>query len=124
MTPQTRRLRGIGQVRAFVDGNGSVDHGHRDRKSAHAFVGDQLRRLGYKGPGKRDKGTVRRFLARTTGFSGARSAASSGTSGRSAGSRTRAIGRSNAATRRRTSGCRPRAAARVSHPARVGGHML
>ena len=124
MTPQTRRLRGIGQVRAFVEGNGSVDHGHRDRKSAHAFVGDQLRRLGYKGLGKRDKGTVRRFLARTTGFSGARSAASSGTSGRRAGSRTRANGRSNAATRRRTSGRRPRAAARVSHSARIGGHML
>ena len=46
VTLQTRRLRGMGQVRAFVEGNESVDHEHRDRKSAYAFVGDQLRRLG------------------------------------------------------------------------------
>ena len=69
VTLQTRRLRGMGRVRAFVEGNESVDHEHRDRKSAYAFVGDQLRRLGYKGLGKRDKGTVRRFLAKTTGLS-------------------------------------------------------
>ena len=69
VTLQTRRPRSIGQVRAFVEGNGSLDHEHRDRKSAYAFVGDQLRRLGYKGLGKRDKGTVRRFLAKTTGLS-------------------------------------------------------
>ena len=69
VTLQTRRLRGMGQVRAFVEGNESVDYEHRDRKSAYAFVGDQLRRLGYKGLGKRDKGTMRRFLAKTTGLS-------------------------------------------------------
>ena len=34
VTLQTRRLRSIGQVRAFVEGNGSVDYEHRDRKSA------------------------------------------------------------------------------------------
>ena len=69
VTLQTWRLRSIGQVRAFVEGNGSVDYEHRDRKSAHAFVGDRLRRFGCKGLGKRDKGTVRRFLAKTTGLS-------------------------------------------------------
>ena len=60
VTLQTRRLGGIGQVRAFVEGNESLDYEQRDWESAYAFVGEQLRRLGYKGPGKRDKGTVRR----------------------------------------------------------------
>ena len=69
VTLQTRRLRSIGQVRAFVEGNESVDCEHRDRKSAYAFVGDQPRRLGNKGLGKRDNGTVRRFLAKATGLS-------------------------------------------------------
>ena len=64
VTLQTRRLGSIGQVRAFVESNESVDYEHRDRESAYAFVGEQLRRLG-----KRDKGTVRRFLAKTTGLS-------------------------------------------------------
>ena len=69
VTLQTRPLRRIGLVRAFVEGKGSVDHKHRDLEGAYAFVMEQLRRLGYKGLGKRDKGTVRRFLAKTTGLS-------------------------------------------------------
>ena len=69
MTLQTRRLRNIGQVRAFVEGNESVDYEHRDRESAYGFVVEQLRQLGYRGLGKRDKVTVRRFLAKTTGLS-------------------------------------------------------
>ena len=60
VTLQTRRIRSMGPVRAFVEGNESVDYEHRDRESAYAFVGEQLRRLGYKGLGKRDKGTVQR----------------------------------------------------------------
>ena len=52
MTFRTRRLRGIGQVRAFVEGNESVDHEHRDRESAYAFAGEQLRWLGYHSRGR------------------------------------------------------------------------
>ena len=124
VTLQTRRLRSIGQVRSFVEGNGSVDYEHRDRKSAYAFVGDRLRRFGCKGLGKRDKGTVRRFLAKTTGLSEAqvdrliRQWRETGRiEDRRGGGRGRpferrytaaaAVGRSSAATRRRTSGCWP-----------------
>ena len=69
MTLQTRRLRSIEQVRAFVEGNEAVDYGHRDRESAYGFVGELLGRLRYRTLGKRDKGIVRRFLAKATGIS-------------------------------------------------------
>ena len=69
MTLQTRRLRSIEQVRAFVEGNEAVDYGHRDRESAYGFVGELLGRLRYRTLGKRDKGMVRRFLAKATGIS-------------------------------------------------------
>ena len=69
MTLQTRRLRSIEQVRALVEGNEAVDYGHRDRESAYGFVGELLGRLRYRTLGKRDKGIVRRFLAKATGIS-------------------------------------------------------
>ena len=46
--------------RAFVD----VDYKHQDRASAYAFV-SELPVGCYRTLGKRDKGTVRRFLSRT-----------------------------------------------------------
>ena len=66
---QTRRLRTIGQLRAFVEGNEAVDFEPRDREEAYGFVRDTLERFGYKGLGKRDKGVVLKFLVAATGIS-------------------------------------------------------
>ena len=69
MTLQTRRLHTLEQVRALVEGSEAVDYEHQDQGSAHAFVRERLGRLRYEALGKRDKGVVRRFLAKTAGFS-------------------------------------------------------
>ena len=49
ITLQMRRLGSIGKIRAFVGGYASVDHELPDRENACSFVGEQLRRLGYRG---------------------------------------------------------------------------
>ena len=66
---RTRRLRTIGQLRAFVEGNEAVDFEPKDRDEAYGFVRDTLERFGYRGLGKRDKGVVLRFLVAATGTS-------------------------------------------------------
>ena len=66
---QTRRLRTIGQLRAFVEGNEAVDFQPEDRDEAYGFVREALERYGYRGLGKRDKGVVLRFLVTATGIS-------------------------------------------------------
>ena len=43
---ETRRLRTIGQLRAFVEGNEAVDFQPRDRNEAYGFVRDTLERFG------------------------------------------------------------------------------
>ena len=64
MTLQTRWLGSVGKVRALVEANQSVDYELRGRESAYAFVREQLRRLAYRGLGTRDRGNLRRFLAK------------------------------------------------------------
>ena len=66
---ETRRLRTIGQLLAFVEGNEAVDFQPRDRDEAYGFVRDTLERFGYRRLGRRDKGVVLRFLVAATGFS-------------------------------------------------------
>ena len=66
---QTRRLRTIGQLRAFVEGNEAVDFQPKNRDEAYGFVRETLERFGYRGLGKRDKGVVLRFLVAATGIS-------------------------------------------------------
>ena len=66
---QTRRLRTIGQLRAFVEGNEAIDFQPRDRDEAYGFVRDMLERFGYRHLGKRDKGMVLSFLVAATGIS-------------------------------------------------------
>ena len=66
---ETRRLRTIGQLRAFVEGNEAVDFQPRDRDEAYAFVRDTLERFAYGRLGRRDRGVVLRFLVAATGFS-------------------------------------------------------
>ena len=66
---QTRRLRTIEQLRAFVEGNEAVDFRPRDRGEAYGFARATLERFGYRKLGKRDKGVVLRFLVAATGIS-------------------------------------------------------
>jgi len=66
---QTRRLRTMGQLRAFVEGNEAVDFQPESRDEAYGFVRDTLDRFGYRGLGKRDRGVVLRFLVAATGVS-------------------------------------------------------
>ena len=66
---ETRRLRTIAQLRAFVEGNEAVDFQPRDRDEAYGFVRDTLERFGYRRLGRRDRGVVLRFLVAATGFS-------------------------------------------------------
>ena len=66
---QTRRLRTIEQLRAFVEGSEAVDFHPRDREEANGFVRDTLERFGYRRLGRRDKGVVLAFLVAATGIS-------------------------------------------------------
>ena len=45
---QTRRLRTMGQLRAFVEGNEAVDFQPESRDEAYGFVRDTLNRFGYR----------------------------------------------------------------------------
>ena len=69
VTLQTERIRTIEQVAAFVEASEPVDFHPRDRTSAHEFVTRTLARLGYRALDKPSKALVKRYLAKTTGYS-------------------------------------------------------
>ena len=69
MTLQTERLCTIDQIRAFLNGNETVDYHPQDRAGAYEFVRRTLVRIGYDRLRRPDKGTVRKYLAKTTGLS-------------------------------------------------------
>ena len=69
VTLRTERIRTLAQVRAFLDGSEPVDFDLDDRDSAYVFLRRSLEGFGYHGLGKRDKGLVRAYLAKVTGFS-------------------------------------------------------
>ena len=58
---QTRRLRTIEQLRAFVEGNEAVTFQPEGRDQAYAFVDEILSRFDYRRLGRADKGVVLRF---------------------------------------------------------------
>ena len=66
---ETRRLRTIGQLQAFVEGSEAVDFHPKGRAQAYGFVRDMLERFGYRRLGRRDKGVVLTFLVAATGIS-------------------------------------------------------
>ena len=68
MALHTARLRTIEQVRAFVVGTEPVNWRLQDRESAYAFVRRTLVTFGYHRLGKGDRGWVRRYMAKVTGF--------------------------------------------------------
>ena len=69
MTLRTERIRTLDQIRAFLDGNQPADFELTDRTSAYAFVRRTLVRFEYHSLGKPDKGLVKRFVEKVTGFS-------------------------------------------------------
>ena len=62
-------LRTLEQVRAFLDGNEPADFELAGRTSAYAFVRRTLVRFEYHGLGRPDRGLVKRFIEKVTGFS-------------------------------------------------------
>ena len=71
---QTHRVRTLDQVREFVSSGGEPSFRHADRRSAYEFCQQTLVRFRYKSLGKADKGAVRAYLAKATGFSRAQTA--------------------------------------------------
>ena len=69
MTLQCERIRTMGQVAAFVEASGPVDLQPTDRTGAYKFVARTLARLGYYALERPSKTLVKRFLAKTTGYS-------------------------------------------------------
>ena len=69
MTLRTEQIRTFDQVRAFLEGNDSVEIHLADRDAAYTFIKRTLVRFGYHGLGRADKGLLRRFLGKVTGLS-------------------------------------------------------
>ncbi len=69
VTLRTERIRTLDQMRAFVEGNEPADFEFTDRTSAYAVIRRTLVRFEYHTLRKADKGLVRRFLEKATGFS-------------------------------------------------------
>ena len=69
VTLQTERVRTIEQVAAFVEATEPVKFQPLDRDGAYTFVGRTLTRLGYRALDKPSKALVKRYLAKTTGYS-------------------------------------------------------
>ena len=66
---QTHRLQTLDQVREFVSSGGEASFRHTDRSSAYSFCRRTLVQFRYASLGRRDKGTVRAYLAKVTGLS-------------------------------------------------------
>jgi hypothetical protein len=65
----TRRLKTVDDVRAFLAGSSPFQFTLTDRTEAYRWIEDTLRQLRYTGLGKAEKGTVRVYLEKVTGFS-------------------------------------------------------
>ena len=74
MTLQAERLRTMGQVRAFVQGSGSVDYQPRDRAGGYAFVRRTPAPFDYRRLGRADRGRLRACIGKACprGSGGAR----------------------------------------------------
>ena len=64
------RLTTLAQLRAFLEGTGEVEFCPLNEDSQrYAFIGTLLKRFGYPGLRRADKGVVLRYLQRTSGYS-------------------------------------------------------
>lgn len=69
VTLHTQRLHTLAQVRAFVAGNESISFTLTDRNKAYGWMADTLRLFGYTRCKRAEKGLLRQYLLKVTGFS-------------------------------------------------------
>lgn len=65
----TRHLKTLDDVRAFLAGSSPFQFTLADRTAAYRWIEDTLRQLRYPTLDKRDKGVLRTYLEKVTGFS-------------------------------------------------------
>ena len=64
------RLNTVGQLVAFLEGTPDIDFRAQGTEGErYAFIASVVARLAYRRLGRIDKGVVRRYLGRTTGYS-------------------------------------------------------
>jgi len=66
---QTQGLKSLDDLKAFLAGSQGVEIRTPEREVAYAFIGQTLKRFGYRRLGKAQKGLVRAYLAKVTGLS-------------------------------------------------------
>ena len=69
VTLKTSSTPSLDQIRAFLDGSQPFELHLPDRAQAYAFIAETLRALRYRRLKRPDKGLVRRYLVKVTGFS-------------------------------------------------------
>lgn len=69
VTLHTQGLQTLAQVRAFVSGNEPISFTLEDRLAAYGWITDTLRQFGYGRRKRPDKGVLRQYLLKVTGFS-------------------------------------------------------
>lgn len=69
MNLDTHRLKTLDEVRAFLAGSSQFQFTLTSREDAYAWVEATLRQLAYQRLGKADKGTLKAYLAKVSGFS-------------------------------------------------------
>ena len=69
MTLDTARLRTIGEVEAFMQGTAAVGFSPPPESERYGWIGRTLNQFSYQGCDRRQRGLLRRFIARVTGYS-------------------------------------------------------
>jgi len=69
VTLHTQGLQTLAQVRDFVSGNEPISFTLTDRRAAYGWMGATLRQFSYARCKRSEKGVLRRYLSKVTGFS-------------------------------------------------------
>lgn len=65
------KLSRLAQVKSFLSESGAIEFKKKSRKEAYSWIEDTLRRFHYFILSKKDKGLIRRYLMKVTGYSNA-----------------------------------------------------
>ena len=69
MTLDTARLRSIEQVESFLQGTAEVGFSPPPESERYDWIGRTLKQFAYQGSDRRQRGLLRRFIERVTGYS-------------------------------------------------------
>ena len=69
MKLHSQRLQTLDEIRAFLTGSAPMDFEAPSRDEAYGWIESSLRQLGYLRVGKVDKGLIRKYLRKVSGFS-------------------------------------------------------